>query len=218
MIAVKQAFGIDIPRTLEDVCDARRLALVVYDMQVGIKQQLPDGDAIVARVRQVLDATRAAGLRIFFMRHLSLPKELMGAFQYRMAMAWQRVDEPDEVAPWFLRDSPGFALVPELAPRPSEAIFDKITMSAFEGTPLGIALRDCGVNAVAIAGIALEIGIEPTARHAADLGIIPVIIADACGAGNEAAAKRSLESLAFAGDALITDVAEFCRLLGCACP
>jgi nicotinamidase-related amidase len=218
VIAVKQAFGIDIPRTLEDVCDARRLALVVYDMQVGIKQQLPDGDAIVARVRQVLDAARAAGLRIFFMRHLSLPKELMGAFQYRMAMAWQRVDDPDEVAPWFLRDSPGFALVPELAPRPSEAIFDKITMSAFEGTPLGIALRDCGVNAVAIAGIALEIGIEPTARHAADLGIIPVIIADACGAGNEAAAKRSLESLAFAGDALITDVAEFCRLLGRACP
>jgi nicotinamidase-related amidase len=218
VIAVKQAFGSDIPRTLEDVCDARRLALVVYDMQVAIKQQLPDGDAIVARVRQVLDAARAAGLRIFFMRHLSLPKELMGAFQYRMAMAWQRVDDPDEVAPWFLRDSPGFALVPELAPRPSEAIFDKITMSAFEGTPLGIALRDCGVNAVAIAGIALEIGIEPTARHAADLGIIPVIIADACGAGNEAAAKRSLESLAFAGDALITDVAEFCRLLGRACP
>jgi biuret amidohydrolase len=218
VIAVKQAFGIDIPRTLEDVCDARRLALVVYDMQVAIKQQLPNGDAIVARVRQVLDAARAAGLRIFFMRHLSLPKELMGAFQYRMAMAWQRVDDPDEVAPWFLRDSPGFALVPELAPRPSEAIFDKITMSAFEGTPLGIALRDCGVNAVAIAGIALEIGIEPTARHAADLGIIPVIIADACGAGNEAAAKRSLESLAFAGDALITDVAEFCRLLGRACP
>jgi nicotinamidase-related amidase len=218
VIAVTQAFGIDIPRTLEDVCDARRLALVVYDMQVGIKQQLPDGDAIVARVRQVLDAARAAGLRIFFMRHLSLPKELMGAFQYRMAMAWQRVDDPDEVAPWFLRDSPGFALVPELAPRPSEAIFDKITMSAFEGTPLGIALSDCGVNAVAIAGIALEIGIEPTARHAADLGIIPVVIADACGAGNEAAAKRSLESLAFAGDALITDVAEFCRLLGRACP
>jgi biuret amidohydrolase len=104
---VKQAFGIDIPRTLEDVCDARRLALVVYDMQVGIRQQLPDGDAIVARVRQVLDVARAAGLRIFFMRHLSLPKELMGAFQYRTAMAWQRVGDPDEVAPWFLRDAPG---------------------------------------------------------------------------------------------------------------
>jgi hypothetical protein len=31
-------------------------------------------------------------------------------------------------------------------------------------------------------------------------------VADACGAGDEAAAKRSLENLAFAGDSLFTDV------------
>jgi nicotinamidase-related amidase len=74
------------------------------------------------------------------------------------------------VKPWFLRDSPSFQLVPELSPLPSEAIFDKITMSAFEGTPLDIALRDCGINAIAIVGVAMEIGIEPTVRHAADLG------------------------------------------------
>ena len=46
-----------------------------------------------------------------------------------------------------------------------EAILDKITMSAFEGTPLSIALRDCGLIAFAIAGVAVEIGIEPTVRH-----------------------------------------------------
>ena len=103
--------------------------------------------------------------------------------------------------------------MPGLAPSPSEAVFDKITMSAFEGTPLGIALRDCGVGAVAIAGTAIEVGIEPTARHAADLGFIPIIVGDACGWGNESAAKRSLESLAFGGDALITDAATFCRLI-----
>jgi len=32
-----------------------------------------------------------------------------------------------------LRDAPGFHLIPEMNPLPSEAIFDKITMSAFEG-------------------------------------------------------------------------------------
>ena len=211
---MKQAFGIEIPRTLEDMCDAKRLVLLIYDMQVGIKSQVKDSDVIVGKVRQVLEAARSAGVRVFFTRHMSLPKELMGAFQYRMAMAWQRVDDPEKVAPWFLRDSPGFTLVPELQPLPSEAIFDKITMSAFEGTPLQIALRDCGIKAIAIAGIATEVGIEPTARHAADLGFIPVIIADACGAGHPDAAKRSLESLEFAGDSLITDTAEFCRLLG----
>jgi nicotinamidase-related amidase len=208
---VKQAFGIDIPHTLDDVCDPRRLALLIYDMQVGITSQVKGSDVILARVRQVLDAARAAGVRVFFTRHMSLPKELMGAFQYRMAMAWQRIDDPDKVTPWFLRDTPGFALVPELEPRSSEAIFDKLAMSAFEGTPLAFALRDCGITAIAIAGIAMEVGIEPTARHAADLGFIPVIIADACGAGHADAAARSLASLAFAGDALITDTAAFCR-------
>jgi nicotinamidase-related amidase len=210
---MKQTFGIGIPGTLEDVCNPRCMALLIYDMQVGIKSQVKGGDVVIANVRQVLEAARLARVRVVFTRHMSLPKELMGAFQYRMAMAWQGVDDPEKVVPWFLRDTPGFAILPELKPLASEAIFDKITMSAFEGTPLQIALRDCGISAVAIAGIAMEVGIEPTARHAADLGLIPVIIADACGAGDADAAKRSLESLAFAGDALITDSAAFCRLL-----
>ena len=205
-----------VPRSLEDVCEFGRLALLIYDMQVGIVSQVAGGDSIIASVQHVLDASRRAGLRIYFTRHMSLPLELMGAFQYRMAMAWQGVDDPREVKPWFLRDSPGFAIVPQLRPLPSEAIFDKITMSAFEGTPLDIALRDCGVTAVAIVGVAMEIGIEPTARHAADRGLIPIIIVDACGWGNQDAAKRSLNSLAFAGDALITDALTFCRLIGAA--
>jgi hypothetical protein len=36
-----------------------------------------------------------------------------------------------------------------------------------------------------------------------------VIISDACGAGHPDAAQRSLDSLAFEGNALITDVATF---------
>jgi nicotinamidase-related amidase len=128
-------------------------------------------------------------------------------------MAWQRTDSPDQVNPWFLRDSPGFQIVPELSPRPSEGVFDKLTMSALEGTWLDFALRDCGINAFIIVGVATEIGIEPTARHAADLGYIPVIVTDACGAGNEEAARRSIESLIFAGDALLTDTKTLCDAL-----
>jgi nicotinamidase-related amidase len=127
-----------------------------------------------------------------------------------MAMAWQRVKSVNDVKPWFLRDSPGFHLIPELNPLPSEAIFDKIAMSAFEGTPLDIALRDCGIDAFAIIGIAMEIGIEPTVRQGTDLGYIPVVVKDACGFGHGDAAARSLASLEFAGDALLSDVDAIC--------
>ncbi|MGI4791214.1 MAG: cysteine hydrolase [Janthinobacterium lividum] len=207
-------YGLDIPRTLEEVCDPRRLALLVYDMQAGILSQIADSARVTAQVTRVLDAARAAGVRVFFTRHLSLPPALMGRFQYRQAMAWQRVDNPAQVRPWFLRDTPGFALVPEIVPRPDEAIADKITMSAMEGTFLDIAWRDCGITAFAVVGVAMEVGIEPTARHAADLGYIPIIIADACGAGHQEAAQRALDGLRYSGDSLITDVETFCTLLG----
>jgi nicotinamidase-related amidase len=128
-------------------------------------------------------------------------------------MAWQRVSRVEDVRPWFLRDSPGFELLPELAPRPSEAIVDKITFSAFEGTPVDIALRDCGVNAFAICGVATEIGIEPTVRHGCDLGYIPIVLTDACGAGHADAGRRALESLEFMGDAFLTDTATFRNVL-----
>ncbi len=209
---MEHAYGLDIPRTLEEVCDPRKMALLVYDMQVGILGQIQGGEQITAQVARVLDAARAAGVRVFFSRHLSLPKEVAGVMQLRTALAWQHVDAVDKVQPWFLRDTPGFGITPALAPLPSEAVFDKITMSAFEGTFLNIALRDCGLNALALIGVATEIGIEPTARHAADLGYIPILVTDACGAGHPEAAARSLESLTFAGDTLMTDVETICRL------
>src|SRR6266852_400100 len=207
---MQRAFGLDIPQTLDDVCDRTRLALVVYDMQVGIVTQIENGQQITDKVVQVLAAARKAGIRVFFTRHMSLPKELMGVSQFRMAMAWQRMKSADEVKPWFLRDSPGFHLIPEMNPLPSEAIFDKITMSAFEGTPLDIALRDCAITAFAIVGGGAESGSEPSVRLGADLGYIPVVVHDACGCGHRDAAERSLASLEFAGDALFTDVDTIC--------
>lgn len=165
---MEKAFGLDIPENLDDACELKRTALLVYDMQIGIFSQLRDGTTIKAQVLAVLQAAREVGLRVFFMRHLSLPKEVSGVFQLKTAKAWQRVTSSDDVKPWFLRDAPGFQLIPEIAPLPTEAIFDKITMSAFESTPLDIALRDCGIQTVIIVGVATEIGIEPTIRHAAD--------------------------------------------------
>jgi nicotinamidase-related amidase len=71
----------------------------------------------------------------------------------------------------FYRDTLGFFVAEDLPFGPMRWI--TITVSAFEGTPLDIALRDCGVTSFVIVGGAMEIGIEPTVRHGADLGYIP---------------------------------------------
>jgi biuret amidohydrolase len=86
-------------------------------------------------------------------------------------------------------------------------------LSAFQGTPLEFALRDAQVGGFAIVGVATEVGIEPTVRHGADLGLVPVVVTDACGAGNRSAAERSLDALRFAGDAILTDISTITGLL-----
>jgi biuret amidohydrolase len=198
--------GVEIFSTLQELVHPHRTALLVYDMQVAIVPQIKDGRDILAKVQSLLEAARRADIRTIFTRHMSLPLELMGAFQYRTAMSWQHKQSPAEVSSPFLRDSPGFQIVPELHPLPSEAIFDKLAMSAFEGTPLQFTLRDCGIRSILLAGIALEVGIEPTCRHAADLGIIPILVRDACGAGNSEAAGQCVSSLEHMGDTIVTDL------------
>jgi nicotinamidase-related amidase len=164
-------------------------------------------------VLRFLAAAREQQVRTVFMRHYFMPTELQGVYQLRQAKVWQHKDRAADTTPLIPYGSPGFQLAPELEPRAGEPVLDKITMSAFEGTPLDIVLRDCGVRAYLIAGVALEVGIEPTVRHSADLGYIPVVVSDACGSGDADAAARSLEALAFAGDAMIASTDEVCAAL-----
>jgi biuret amidohydrolase len=206
---MERLHGLGVPSTLADVCRPERLALVVYDMQEGILGQIDERERVVSRVREVLDIARGRGVRTFFTRHVTLPVELMGAAQLRLWRAWQRVDRLEDVRSPFPPDAPQTQIVAELAPAQHEHVLDKLAFSAFVGTPLELALRGCGVLAVALVGVAIEIGIEPTARHAGDLGFVPVVITDACAAGDAVAGARALETLKFLGDAFLTDVKEF---------
>jgi biuret amidohydrolase len=153
-----------IPDGLDDVCGPEHLARRSPNACSGS-----------------FEAPRRAAVGVFFTRHMSLPNRLIGISQLRTAMAWQPKERVEEVVSPFLRDSPGFELAPELAPRDSQAIFDKLSMSAFEDIPLGFALRDAQVSAFANRRRP-QVGIEPTVRPGADRGLIPVVVADACGA------------------------------------
>jgi len=202
-----------LPTRFEDWCDARRTALLVYDMQVGVCRQVRQAPAVIERCRAALEAARGAGMRVAFTRHQSCPRPWLGATQLRTAMAWQRANSPEEVNSWFTRGSANAEIVSELAPRDDELVVDKFSMSAFEGSPLATLWRDCGLAGVAIVGIALEIGIEPTVRHATDLGFVPIVLADACGWGDADAGARALETMRFVGEAVFGEVGAFAATL-----
>jgi nicotinamidase-related amidase len=192
---MQRAFGLDVPDTVAEMCRPGAAAVLVYDAQAGILPHVQDRDGLVARIRDVLDAARAADVPVFYCRHVSLPPRHLGVGALRTAMAWQRTDRADAVISPFPPDAPQTAIVDELAPAADEPVFDKLAMSALVGTPLEGALRDRGVTTLILVGAVLEIGIEPTARHAADLGLLPVVVDDACGVVDADAARRSLDAL-----------------------
>ena len=209
-----RAFGRSIPETLEELCDRSRTALLVYDMQVGIVSQVQDGALIVERTARLLRSARSAGVRVVYSRHYNVPLAWAGVAQLRMARTWQRASSASQVQQRLALGSAPCQIVEALAPGPEDVVLDKTSMSAFEGTPLSLLLRDLGLVSFLVAGIALEVGIEPTVRHGADLGFIPVVVQDACGSGNLEAAQRSLAALKYAGDAVLTDLEPVCRALG----
>lgn len=194
------AFGLSIPAQLEELCHPSKTALIVYDMQVGIVSQISEGTAVAERCHVLLNTARAGGYRIYFTRHMWLPNSLAGVGQLRRAMIWQRADDPMRTRPSFAPGSAPWQIISELAPNEDECVIDKITMSAFEGTFLNIALRDAKLAAFIIAGVALEVGIGPTVRHGADLNYIPIVVSDACGSKTVEAKTRTLAELGGTGE------------------
>ena len=192
---MQRAHGIDVPETVAEMCAPRRSAVLVYDAQVGIYQHVRERDSVVGRTAQVLAAARAAGVPVFYVRHVSLPPSHLGPVGLRTAMAWQRAEKAEAVTQAFPPDAPHSQLLDELGPAAGEPVFDKLGMSAFVGTPLESSLRDRGITTLLLVGAVLEIGIEPTARHAADLGLFPVVVEDACGVVDLVAAERAVASL-----------------------
>ncbi|HJX44455.1 MAG TPA: isochorismatase family cysteine hydrolase [Geodermatophilus sp.] len=192
---MQRAFGIDVPDTVAEMCRPAASAVLVYDAQVGILAHVRDGERLTDRIAAVLGAARAHGVPVVYVRHVSLPPSHLGVAALRTAMAWQRRDRAEDVTAAFPPDAEHTQVTAALAPVDGEPVFDKLGMSALVGTPVEALLRDRGVTTLVLVGAVLEIGIEPTARHAADLGFLPVVVDDACGVVDEDAARRSLASL-----------------------
>jgi nicotinamidase-related amidase len=113
----------------------------------------------------------------------------------------------------FLPGSARWQIAAELNPEADDVLIDKITMSAFTGTFLDIALRDAQIESFIIAGIALEVGIEPTVRHGADLNYIPIVVTDACGSMTRELKDATLHSFETTGEIIFVTTAQITSLM-----
>jgi biuret amidohydrolase len=210
---VPKAYGFSVPTQVEQLADPSRTAVIIYDMQVGIISQIAEGNAVLKKCSKLVTAARESGYRIFFTRHMWLPLRAAGVGQLRRAMIWQRTEDSAKLVTPFLPGSNPWQIAAELNPGADDVLIDKITMSAFTGTFLDIALRDARIESFIIAGIALEVGIEPTVRHGADLNYIPIVITDACGSMTQELKDGTLHSLETTGEIISVTTTQITSLM-----
>jgi len=184
-----------IPLRTEDFLDPRRTVLVMWDMQKGLAGRSPAIATIRENALRLLAAAEKHALPVIWSRHILPPLELTTGPFLLFLMKKQKVDDPGKLTPTMQRGMDDTDFIDGLAPKPGHIVLEKSQPSLFIDTALDLRLKTMGRDTLIMAGVATDIGIEFTCRHAAALGYYTVAVEDACGSYTREAHERSLAFL-----------------------
>ena len=160
--------------TADLTLDPKTTAFLFMDFQNGILPRLGDrADGVLRPAASVLEAARAAGTPIVFVRVAFRPgypevsdRNLSGAMVKKTGI--------------LLLDAPESQIVAALAPRPGEPVVVKHRVGPFGGTDLAPILRARSVDTLVLLGIATSGVVLSAVRHAADEDYRLVVVEDGC--------------------------------------
>jgi ureidoacrylate peracid hydrolase len=184
-----------------------RTALVVIDCQVDFGS--PDGEmarrgkdmtapqAAVAKAQSLVEAARAAGVKVAFVRLLAHP----GGENRIICEAKQRSgdDEPDLC----VEGTRGADFIgPQ--PQPGDMLVSKTHFSAFARTGLAEQLHGQGIDTLVLAGLTTECCVASSAWDGFEQDFHIFIAADACAAYEPDLHRHALQALEMSGATIVS--------------
>jgi nicotinamidase-related amidase len=169
--------------------DTDRTAIVVIDMQRDFLQKGGFGEALgndVSRLSAaippcaaLLEVARAKRLLVVHTREGHRP-DLTDAPKAKLERGSPtlRIGAVGPMGRILVRGEPGHDIVPELYPRPGEAVVDKPGKGAFYATDLHLILENAGIETLIVCGVTTEVCVHTTVREANDRGYRCVVPAD----------------------------------------
>jgi nicotinamidase-related amidase len=158
-----------------------RTALVVWDVQDALVASIFNKEDFLRKTSQLIDGARMKGISIFYTKITPLPERFESKARLVMWRSRGRF-EPGDIAK-------------EIYPKEGDTVLNKNTASIFVGTNFEYMARNASFSSLVFTGIATEMGVESSARHALNLGFLPVIAKEAVSSSDKDAHLRSLANM-----------------------
>jgi len=201
---------LNVPLTLEEMIVPGKTALILWDLQKGLAGRAAHVERVKEAAARLIAAADAAGVLCIWSRHILPPLHLTVGPMLRFLMNKQKVDHPDKLKPFMQAGTEEAQFLDGFAPAPHHVVLEKSMPSLFVDTPLDLRLKARGIESLVLTGVATDIGVEFTARHAMACGYYSVVAEDATGAYTEEAQARSIAALR--SWTTVVPAAEVCRV------
>jgi ureidoacrylate peracid hydrolase len=176
------------------VVDLARTAVLVVDMQntfvhkggyfdlVGL--DITPIQGMIEPCKKIINAARATGIRIIYLQmgcspDLSDKGPLDSPSSIKSRVLSMMKEHPEWKDKFYIYGTWGAEIIEELEPCEGDIVVKKQKHDGFIGTNLDIILRTLAAKFLFFVGIATNICVESTLRHAFSLDYFPVLISDA---------------------------------------
>jgi len=174
--------------------DLDRTALVVVDMQNAFVSpggmfdlaglDVSAAAEVIEVHKRLLDACRSAGVPVVYLQMTYRPDLADGGgpespnFHKELGLVLMR-QRPELHGTLLVEGTWDWQIVDGLTPQPGDRVFTKSRYSGFSGTDLAGNLRAAGIRNLLFTGVATNVCVESTARHAYFEEFWPILVEDA---------------------------------------
>lgn len=187
--------GVVVYDTIQEIVDPKHSCLVVWDVQNGLVDRIFNKEAFLANLKNLIERLRSR-MPVVYTLITPVAKGFDSPWRYFSAMRRWNVNDVSKLPSFMAIGSKEREIPAMVQPQSTDIVIDKPATSIFIGTHFEYMMRNRGITTLIFTGIATEIGIDSSARDAANRGFYPVIVSDCVSSADRESHERSLATLA----------------------
>jgi nicotinamidase-related amidase len=137
----------------KEIVNPKHTALVLWDCQNGLVNNIFNPDEYLANLKALLGAARQYQISVVYTKITPVPQGYQSAWSIYRAMKQLKVDDPTKIQGFMKPGSPEAEINETLAPSEGEIVINKHTSNIFFGTAFEQWMHFRGIQTILFTGI-----------------------------------------------------------------